>query len=524
MINRRDLLAGSAGILAAVGAGAASSAEPPAAPASYPPPPPGPIPANAAAQRAASRPLRFNASIDDCEVVGSIPRDMSGAFYRVGGEWYYPPKYPDDAILNMDGYVSMFRFENGKVDYRGRFIETHRFKEQRKARRQLYGYYRNPYTDDPSVRDPSRPNLRTVSNTAPLVQAGKLFSLKEDGLPHQIDPNTLETIGPWDFRGKWKSQTFSAHPKLDPVSGDMIGYGYEATGLATDDLWIYTIDRAGRVKHEIRTKVPYVSVIHDIAVTQKHVLIPFGGYVTSKQRLEQGRIHWGWDDTQPGYIGVVPRGGDPKDVRWFKGPLRCMMHTFNAQDEGSKIVLYAPFWESNMFPFFPPVDGKPWNPAGARAYIRKITIDLNSRSDTWTEEVLWPLQVGDLGKVDPRVLSLPTRYLYTSFKDPDRSSGEGSRGANSYGRFDLATGELEKYFAGPTHSLQELSFVPRKGSQEGDGYLVGVADNSAERRSELVIADAQRLGDGDIARVILPFQISSQVHGVWSGSDELRLT
>jgi carotenoid cleavage dioxygenase len=174
------------------------------------------------------------------------------------------------------------------------------------------------------------------------------------------------------------------------------------------------------------------------------------------------------------------------------------------------------------------VDGSPWNPAKARAFIRKITFDLNSKKDTWTEEILWPTQVSDLGKVDPRVLSLPTRYAWTNFHDPERPMDRAAMGpgapaapSNSYGRFDLATGKLDKYFAGPTHNLQEVSFVPRKGGTEGDGYIVGVAENLAERRAELIIADAARLADGDVARVLLPFRISPQVHGVWAGADEL---
>jgi carotenoid cleavage dioxygenase len=528
---RRSFVATATGVLVAAGTARLGHAAEPATPEARASTEGANDFSQAVSGRGFSTPLRFSASIDDCEVVGTIPGDMDGAFYRVGAEWYYPPMFPDDAILNADGYVSMFRFKNGKVDYRGRWVETERFKKQREARRQLYGYYRNPYTDDPSVKDPSRPQLRTVSNTAPLAHAGKFFTLKEDGLPYELNPNTLETLGAWDFGGDWNSQTFTAHPKIDPVTGDMVAFGYEATGLASDDLWIGTLDKTGRVKHEVRTKVPYVSVIHDMALTQKHILIPFGGYVTSPERLRAGKIHWGWDDTKPSYIGVLPRDGSARDMRWFKGPLRCMMHTFNAQDAGDKIVLYAPFWDSNFFPFFPPVDGTPWNPAGARAFIRKITLDLNSRGDTWTEEILWPMQVVDLGKVDPRVVSLETRYLYTSFHDPERPYDRARAGANApprpantYGRFDLATGRLETYFAGSTHALQEVTFVPRKGSGEGHGYLVGVASNYAEQRSELIVADAERPAQGDIARVILPFRLSSQVHGVWASVEELPLS
>jgi len=470
-------------------------------------------------------PQRFDVDLLDCEVEGAIPSDMDGSFVRVGGEWFYPPKFADDAPLHSDGYISRFRFKDGRVSYRGRFVRTPRFEANLAAGRQQFGYYRNPFTSDAAVQGVNG----TVSNTAPLVHAGKLFTLKEDGLPHQLDPNTLETIGPWDFKGAWKSQTFTAHPKLDPLTGEMVAFGYEATGLASDDLFIYTIDKAGAVSHEVRVKMPWPSMIHDCAVTHRHVLIPFGGYVTSPERLRQGKIHWGWDDSKPSVIGVIPRGGAAKDMRWFKGPLRCMMHTFNAYDDGNKIVLYAPFWDGNFFPFFPPVDGTPWNPAKARAFIRKITLDLSSSSDTWKEEILWPRQVVDLGKVDPRTMTLQSRYLYTSYSDPERPFDGARAGAdaharvvNCYGRFDVATQKVDTYFAGRTHSLQECTFVPR-GTREGEGYLIGVASNFAEARSELVIADAQHLQDGDIARVILPFRISSQVHGVWAGAHELPL-
>ena len=473
-------------------------------------------------------PMRFEADITDCEVIGKIPADLNGAFVRVGGEFLYPPKFPDDAALNSDGYVSSFRFKNGAVSFHGKWVKTHRYQQVVAAQRQLYGYYRNPFTDDDSVKDPKRPNLRTVSNTSPIAHAGKLFTLKEDGLPHQINPNTLETIGPYDFNGQWKSETFTAHPKIDPVSGEMIAFGYEATGLATDDIFIGTFDKTGKLKREVRIKQPYVSIIHDMAVTQKHILLPFGGYVTSMDRLKANKVHWGWDQTKPSMIGVLPRDGEAKDVRWFKGPERCMMHTFNAYTEGNKVILYAPFWDSNFFPFFPPVDGSPWNRDKAKAFVRKITLDLNSKSDTWKEEILWPFPIVDLGRVDTRFMTLNNRYGFTGYTDATkpfdskRAGNIGGRVTNCYGRFDFSNGKLDTYFAGDVHSLQECCFVPRnKNAGEGDGYLIGVASNYAEMRSELVIADATRLAEGDIARVILPFRCSSQVHGLWVDSSEV---
>jgi carotenoid cleavage dioxygenase-like enzyme len=122
-------------------------------------------------------PQRFEADVYDCEVQGKIPSALNGSFVRVGSGWQYPPKHADDSPFNEDGYVSMFRFKNGVVDYKGRWVRTERWVRNAAAGRQLYGYYRNPYDDDPSVRDIAHPNRRTVSNTTPVAHAGKLFAL-----------------------------------------------------------------------------------------------------------------------------------------------------------------------------------------------------------------------------------------------------------------------------------------------------------------------------------------------------------
>jgi len=470
---------------------------------------------------------RFEASIVDCEVEGQIPADMDGAFVRVGGDKLYPGPHKQDGP-NGDGYVSMFRFKNGKVDYSAKWVRTERFGNELAAGRPLYGWYRNPYDDDPAVADIMHPQRRTVSNTAPLAHAGRLFALKEDGLPYELDPQSLETIGAWDFHGRYKSQTFTAHPKIDPVSGDLITYGYEATGPATDDLFIYTIDRAGHVAREWRVKVPYVSMIHDMALTQKHMIFPGGGMVTSLERLEQRKIHWAWDPTKPSYVGILPRDGDAKDMRWFFGPKRNMVHTFNARSEGDKVILEAPFFDDNfLFPAFPNVDGSRVV-APQRARIRRLTFDLASRDDSWQEEILWDAPVSDLGRVDPRFLSLRNRYGFVNYGDPERPfdqtrADERMNGgvSNSYIRFDFDTRRIDRLFAGDVHAVGECCFVPRTGShEEGDGYLIGVASNLAEMTSELIVADARNLAAGEVARVMLPFR-SPSLHGIWVPGDAL---
>jgi carotenoid cleavage dioxygenase-like enzyme len=471
------------------------------------------------------RPVRFEGDLFDCEVVGHIPEEMQGAFYRLHTDWLYPPNPPDDIPLAADGYVSMFRFRKGRVDYKGRYVRTQRYEAQRAAGRQLYGYYRNPFMDDPSVRDVARPHLRTTANTTPLVFAGRLYATKEDGLPHELDPNTLETLGPVDFGGAWKSQTFTAHAKMDPVSGEMAAFGYEASGLCTRDVFLALFDRPGRITREWRFEVPYTSILHDMCITQEHIIIPGGCTVTSLDRLEAGKLHWAWDSSKPSYYGIIPRDGTEKDIRWFFGPERAVVHTANARTEGGKVIMEAPMADGNMWPWFEDLAGGTFKLLSNT--LRRITFDLDGSGDRGEEELLCAQPVTSFTRIDERFTTLPYRYIYVQYFDPSRPATGGMHpehryAANSFGRFDLTSGKLDSCFLGETHIVQEPSFVPRPGSsEEGDGWLIGTVHNPSQMLSELAIVDA--VGMRELARVILPFRTPSQVHGVWAGERALPL-
>jgi carotenoid cleavage dioxygenase len=471
-------------------------------------------------------PSRFDADVFDCEVMGEIPKELRGAFYRMHGDWFYPPWKEDEPSLSADGYISMFRIKDGIVDYRGRYVRTDRWKKQKAARRQLYGYYRNPYTDDESVRDLEHPTFRTTANTTPVVIAGKLYATKEEGPAYRIDPVTLETLGMEDFAGDWDCETFTAHPKRDPVTGETIAFGYEATGLCSKDVFLYIFDRDGKIHKRHRFEVPYTSMIHDIAITPTHVIFPGSSLVTSHERLLEGKKHWAWDRTVPAWYGVVSR--ETGEVRWFFGPERSLVHTANAWNEGEdRIVMDMPAADGNTWPFFEDIHGGGFSMQPNT--IRRLTFDLRSNSDQVQERVLFDQEVTSFTRIDERYLGLNNRYIYVQFADRSRmfeatlpNDGGRSQPVNSIARFDLKTMERTDYWAGPSHMVQEPTFVPRTpDGPEGDGWLLATVHNLAERRAELVILDAPQMTE--VARVLLPFRNPMQVHGIWASDDELPL-
>lgn len=55
-----------------------------------------------------------------------------------------------------------------------------------------------------------------------------MLALKEAALPYEVDADTLETLG-YDPFGQIKSKTFTAHPKVDPYTDELVVFGYEAS-------------------------------------------------------------------------------------------------------------------------------------------------------------------------------------------------------------------------------------------------------------------------------------------------------
>jgi len=447
-------------------------------------------------------PTRFEADVYDCEVWGQIPTDIEGTFVRMQCDFEYrPPKNEWMTGFNGDGHISRFRFANGSVDYKGRYVKTQRIMAERAARKRLFGVYRNHFTDDPSVANISR----SAANTHSYWHGGKLFVLKEDSLPWTVDPHTLETLGPWDFNGKYTATSMSAHPKIDPVTGEMIAYGYQAKGDLSDDIAVYTMNPKGEIIKEVWLKSPYLGIIHDIAITQKYVLIPVIARTTSLERLKSGEPMWEWNGNLPTMVGVLPRHGEAKDVRWYKGPARNTLHFLNATDRGSKITMELPTSSGERDP----------------SQIRRWTFDLKSKKDSFQEDVV-STTPGILPRMDDRFLSLDYRYAYVGSRDTSvpadtkRAPGMGPFTSNVMQRLDTKTGEIKQCHVEPVQSLQENMFVPRKGStEEGDGYVMAVASNYESMTSDLVIADARRIEEGVIATVKLPFRLRSGTHTNW---------
>ena len=463
-------------------------------------------------------PSRVEADVVDLVVEGKVPGHIRGTFYQVAPDPAYPPMLGTDIFFNGDGIITAFDFSDGRVSLKRRFVETDRLRAQRVARRSLNGRYRNVYTNDPLAA-----NNNSTANTAVVRHNDVLLALKEDSLPYALDPVTLETIGVWDFHGQVKSATFTAHPKIDPGTGDLLCFAYEAKGDGTPDIAYYEIDAQGKLKREVWFKAPYAAMIHDFAVTEHHVVFPVIPLTVDMARMQQGGPHFQWQPDLPQLFGVLPRHGDAGDVRWFTGPAGGFQgHTLNSFEENNVIHVDMPVTSGNVFYFFPQADGFVPSPESLKSGLMRWEFDLN-QPDTMVEPQAITRVPCEFPRCDERYTGQRYRHGFMLAFDPTLPYDAATLGAppfqffNQLARVNVDTGEVVTWFGGDAECFQEPIFVPRSGdAEEGDGFVIAVMNRLRSRTSELVIIDSRDMAAGPVARVKVPFRLRMSLHGSWA--------
>ena len=449
-------------------------------------------------------PMRFEADVYECEVVGEIPEALrNGAYYRTGGDRLYPT-LEDDIILNGDGMFSAFHFEDGHVSYRSRYVETERLKAEKDARRRLYGKYRNKYTDDESVGN--LPNRDNTGNTYAFAHHGEVFALREDSRPYRLDPDTLETLEVGDF-GDLQSTALTAHPKIDPKTGEWWSYGVFAKGEPTTDASLHVFDASGKLIREQLFHTPYPGLSHDWGITREHIVLPIMPLTADEARLRAGGDYYEYDPDLPSKWGVMPRDGDPAtDMRWFDIPGIVMGHVMNAYSEGDKVVIDTPCSPGNCFSFFKDKNGNSPTPPETLTQITRITFDLSKPDDQAV--TLEPLNgaFGDMPKIDDRFAMEKYNIGYFALRDFP---------VLSVGQIDWETGDIKVHPLEGAAS-QEPVFVPRSAdAEEGDGYILVAVDRMEEKRMDLLILDGNDVSKPAIATIKLPFAQPMCFHGCW---------
>jgi carotenoid cleavage dioxygenase-like enzyme len=386
------------------------------------------------------------------------------------------------------------------VSYRNRFVQTPKWQLEHVAGRALFGTFGNPATSDPSAigKDTG------LANTNIIWHAGHLLALEEAHQPFEVDPATLAPRGYLAYAGG--TRRFTAHPKTDPETGELVFFAYRAgEDLFSERIAYGVVGCKGELTRLDSFAGPYCSMIHDFFVTKHHVGFPVLPLTGSLERAMRGGPPFAWEPEKGSHVGLMRRDARVETMRWFATDPCYVFHPMNMWEEGDR--LYADVMQYEAAPLFPNAHGSPARPEAAR--LARWTFDLSGKTDTIARDYIDDLD-GEFPRFDERRAGLP--YVHGYFAADTRGAADET--FDSIVHIDLRASRRQVYTFDAGDVPGEPVFVPR-GAAEGDGWLLTVVYRGRENRSDVAIFDAPDVDRGPIALVRLPRRVPFGFHGNW---------
>jgi carotenoid cleavage dioxygenase-like enzyme len=433
------------------------------------------------------------------KIRGKIPRSLRGALFRNGPNPQFEPGPKYHPFLG-DGMIHGFWLADGTASYANRWVRTPRWLNEQAAGRPLFGGMGVP--SDPSVEKV----LAGGANTHIVFHGGKLMALQEGSNPFELDRKDLSSKGWVETGGR-----FTAHPKMDPKTGEMAWFAYSTGENPLNPFLDYGIsDAAGKILRRDRFAAPYCSMVHDFIVTENHTAFPVLPLTGDLDRAKRGLPAFAWEPEKGAFVGLMARNAAVDTVRWIEVDPVYVFHPANAYEKDG--LLQVDMMEYPSAPLFPNPDGSRRAPVKAR--LVHWSIDLK---DPNARVIRTPLSdlAGEFPRFDERFAGLPYRHCWQA------ANVEKSEALlfDSLAHRDLELGrETVRTFAAGD-SVGEPVFVPRAAdAREGDGWILAVVHRAAQDRSDLMILNAQDIGGEPEAVLELPVRVPAGFHGSWVGS------
>ncbi|GAA6040554.1 hypothetical protein JCM8097_005461 [Rhodosporidiobolus ruineniae] len=194
----------------------------------------------------------------------------------------------------------------------------------------------------------------SVANTSVLWHDGRALATCESGPPAWVSLPELDTVGWWSLEGDngeaglrqgmlgWMKEWTTAHPKRDPVTGELMLYHcsflppYLSYSVIPATAFPPASEKAQppRTPRILSAPVPIGApkMIHDMGASRTHSILLDLPLSLDPRNLACGQPVITYSPSSPSRFGVLPRHS-PQDVRWFEAPACIVFHVAFAADE-----------------------------------------------------------------------------------------------------------------------------------------------------------------------------------------------
>ena len=449
-------------------------------------------------------PIHEERTFDSLEVIGEIPRDLAGVLARNGAN----PRFTAEGRhhwFDGDGMIHALTFEDGRARYVNKWVRTRGFDAETEAGHALF----KGIMETPDLKNPLGP-LKNTANTDLVYHAGNLLALYWlSGSPYMVKVADLSTVGAATYGGALK-RGFSAHPKVDPRTGELmwIRFGDRAPFLEYG-----VISKDGKITNETVVDMPGPRLQHDLAITEHHTILMDLPMHADPELLRAGKVRVKFFRDKPARFGIIPRHGKGTEIRWFEAGPCYVYHTINAWEEGREIVLVGCKIEDPLA--LDPSNKKHDRPVPILGFQQLTPVlhkwRFNLDTGAVKEEALDDVFT-EFPRMDNRVLGVKSSVSYNPrvAREATVMFDGGVKYAHEEGR--SVTHAYEKGVYGG-----ELVFAPRVGASaaEDDGYVLTFAANEMTGESWVYVLDAKRFDAPPLARVKIPGRVPTGYHAWW---------
>ena len=448
-------------------------------------------------------PIEREVAVDNLDVIGEIPRDLNGAYFRNGPN----PSSPPEGMhhwFDGDGMVHGVWFEDGRARYANRYVGTADHIAEANGAEAWPGIFSK--AKESADR---RTVYRDTANTDLVVHNGKLLALWYiSGQPVMLDVSTLETHGVNDFGGKLPKNV-SAHSKVDPRTGELVFFDY---ALYEPKMSYGVVSADNKLTHFQEVDLPGPRLPHDMGLTENYVVLHDLPVVFTEQAI-RNRMWQIKVANQPTRFGVAPRAGG--NVKWFEFPTSYIYHVINCWEEGDEVVMAACKMVDNGFP----PDASTYGPYApmvsvlalrAEPHIWRMNMKTGEGRETKLDDALSEFPIINLDYT-----GVKSRYSYHVVMDDCVEQRY-----TALRKYDLSTGRYEQHDFPAGVFGSECAFAPRNNGAgtEDDGYAVTFVANAETGASEAYVIDAQNFAAPPIARIKLPQRVPAGFHGTWAAA------
>ncbi|XP_023643992.1 carotenoid 9,10(9',10')-cleavage dioxygenase 1 [Capsella rubella] len=472
----------------------------------------------------------------DLPVHGTLPGCLNGEFLRIGPN----PKFVPLAgyhWVDGDGMIHGVRIKDGKAAYVSRYVRTSRLKQEEffgAAKFMKIGDLKGVFGLLTTIMQQVRNNLKVLdnsygdgtANTSLIYHHGKLLALHEADKPYVVkvlEDGDLKTLGMIDY-DKRLTHSFTAHPKVDPVTGEMFTFGYS---VIPPYLTYRVISKNGIMHDPVTITISEPIMMHDFAITKNYaIFMDLPMLLKPKEMVKENKMIISFDPTKKARFGVLPRyAKDDLMIRWFELPNCYISHTANAWEEDDEVVLITCRLENPNIDMVGGYVKEKLEICSSELY--EIRFNMKTGSASQKKLSASPIE---FPKINEFYTLKKHRYVYGTILDNSAvlkvigvikfdlhaEAEEGKKmlevGGNIKGIYELGQGRYGS----------EAVYVPRGAAEEeDDGYLLFFVHDENSGKSCLKVIDAKTMSDETVAVVELPHRVPYGFHAFFLTEEQL---